>query len=208
MITVGLVEESFFLRNTCKEYLTCFGNIQFLFIHASIDELRKEILRKDVTAPDVLLVNVELPDISGIEALNIMKEWFPATKFLMISNYDDQDIIVQSIKAGASGFVVKNTLLTELYKAVTDIANGGGYFSANAARQLIEYFNWNVEKTLSEKLSRRELEIIKYVKEGASYKIIAEQLCVSTATINYHLKNIFKKLSVSSKAELIAKILS
>ncbi|OLY92130.1 two component transcriptional regulator, LuxR family [Cnuella takakiae] len=208
MIKIAIIEDNYFLRTTYREYLLAFKNFKVVAANESIEEFEQDAKQKSWEQPDVLLLDIELPGRSGMEAIEQLKQYMPGTKILIISNYESQEQIINSIRNGANGYLVKSSLLLELSKAVMDVCTYGGYFSAVAASKLVDYFTFKVDEGLSIQLSKRELEVIDQLKKGKSYKEIGAALFISAATVNYHLKNIFKKLNVKNKAELISLVLT
>lgn len=204
MIRIALIEDNYFLRTTYREYLLAFKSFKIVSAAESIEAFEQEARQKNWERPDVLLLDIELPGQSGLVAVEQLKQFLPNTKILMISNHEGQDQIINAIRNGAHGYLVKTSLLLELSKAIMDVIEHGGYFSPGAACKLVDYFTFKVDEGLSNQLSKRELEIIDQLKKGKSYKEIGAALFISAATVNYHLKNIFKKLNVKNKAELIS----
>lgn len=208
MIRIAIIEDNYFLRTTYREYLLAFKDFKIVSATESIEAFTLEAKQKNWEQPDVMLLDIELPGQSGLEGLEQLKYAFPTTKILIISNHESQDQIINAIRNGANGYLVKTSLLLELSKAIMDVISHGGYFSPGAACKLVDYFTFKVDDGISSHLSKRELEIIDQLKKGKSYKEIGAALFISAATVNYHLKNIFKKLNVKNKAELISLVLT
>ncbi|MEM7105502.1 MAG: response regulator transcription factor [Bacteroidota bacterium] len=151
----------------------------------------------------VVLMDIQLPGKSGIEGVRILKPKLNEVDFVMLSIQQDDESIFNAIKAGASGYLVKDTPPAELLRAITEVCQGGAPMSANIARKVIQSFH--ASTVAPSPLSERETEILKFLCEGQNYRTIAEKLFVSPHTVRTHIKNIYKKLHVSSRAEAVRK---
>ena len=208
MIKVGLIDDNYFLLNSYKEFLQDFSDISIVFTFMSLAELTKTIRQGlHIPDPDVVLLDINQPKHSGNEGLQTILDVFPHCRIIMLSGDDDEKYIVQSLKAGASGFLIKNSKLMDIYSSIRDVYNSGACLSPKAAKKLIDHLKANVSEQLAAKLTKREMELVNLLKEGLSYKEMAKRMYVSVYTINHHLKNIYQKLGVESKSELISKIL-
>ena len=171
---------------------------------ANCTDLIKDIRQ---TNPDVILMDIEMPGISGIEAVQIAKENFPDVKILMETIFDDNDKIFQSICNGAEGYILKNTPPIQMLAAIKEVFEGGAPMTPSIARKVLKMVKYKPStETVSDfNLSDREKEVLKYLVEGMSYKLIAESCFISPETVSGHIKNIYKKLQVHSKGEAVAK---
>ncbi len=159
------------------------------------------------TSPDVILMDIEMPGISGVEAVKIVKEKFPEVKILMETIFDDNDKIFHSICNGAEGYILKNTPPLQILASIREIYEGGAPMTPSIASKVLKMFkNKPIEKTSEEfNLTEREKEILKCLVDGMSYKIIADTCFISIDTVSGHIKNIYKKLHVHSKSEAVVK---
>lgn len=155
-------------------------------------------------APDVVLMDIDLPGMSGIEGVKIMKEKMPDTDFLMLTVQDDDESIFNSVCVGATGYLLKDTPPTEILKAIDEVHNGGSPMSASIARRIVSSFKSETSSVLSD----REVEILRHLCNGENYKVIADKLNISGHTVRSHFKNIYKKLQVSSRAEAVKKAIN
>jgi DNA-binding NarL/FixJ family response regulator len=157
--------------------------------------------------PDVILMDIELPGINGIEAVGMIKEEFPGIKILMETIFDDDEKIFNSICAGAEGYILKHTSPAEIIEAIKEIYEGGSPMTPSIANRVLKMVKVRPEpgKKESFDLTDREKEILTCLVKGMSYKMIADTCFISIETVNVHIKNIYKKLHVHSKSEAVAK---
>ena len=152
--------------------------------------------------PDVILMDINLPGMSGIECVKQLKAQLPDQDIIMLTSQEDDDSVFNSLCAGASGYLVKETPPAQLLEAIQECKTGGSPMSPHIARRVIASFH---RTPAPSPLSERETEVLKLLVEGANYKTIAEALFVSAHTIKAHIKNIYKKLHVHSRAEAVSK---
>jgi DNA-binding NarL/FixJ family response regulator len=157
--------------------------------------------------PDVILMDIEMPVVNGIDAVKMVREKFPDVKILMETIFEDDEKIFQSICNGAQGYILKSTPPEEILDAIKDIFEGGAPMSPIVATKVLKMFKSNLASNAQDNsnLSVREKEILKCLVEGMSYKLIADACFISIDTVNGHIKNIYKKLHVHSKSEAVAK---
>jgi DNA-binding NarL/FixJ family response regulator len=159
------------------------------------------------TQPDVILMDIELPVVSGIEAVRIIREKNTDVKILMETIFEEDGKIFQSICNGAQGYILKNTPPDRILGAIREVYEGGAPMTPTIASKVLRLFKSNLSGNTDESygLSSREKEILKCLVEGMSYKMIAETCFISTDTVNGHIKNIYRKLQVHSKSEAVVK---
>jgi len=164
-------------------------------------------LLKDIenTKPDVVLMDIQMPGINGIEAVKILHENYPDQKILMQTIFEESDKIFQSILAGASGYILKNTSPSRILDFIKETYDGGAPMSPSVATKVLKMVGQQpLEKTNSFNLSDREKEILSCLVKGMSYKLIASACFISIDTVRGHIRNIYEKLHVHSKGEAIA----
>jgi len=156
--------------------------------------------------PDVVLMDINMPGMSGIECVERLKTEYPDLKILMLTNYSDDDRIFDSLRAGAVGYLLKNSSTAKLSEAIKEAHHGGAPMSGEIAQKVIAYFH-NQRKTTkyTATLSEREQEVLNALSEGLSNKEISAQLFISVPTVRFHLKNIYAKLHVNSRTEAVIK---
>lgn len=155
--------------------------------------------------PDVIIVDIRLPDGSGIDAVTRLKRLLPSAQMMMYTVFEDSEQIFRALEAGANGYLLKDTPPAELLRAIREIREGGVPMTGEVARKVIESFRGNKETT--QQLSPREEQILHLLSKGYLYKEIAGDLAISTQTVNSHLKRIYEKLHVRTRTEAVIKFL-
>ncbi|MBN9297543.1 MAG: response regulator transcription factor [Filimonas sp.] len=151
--------------------------------------------------PDLILMDINMPEVDGLEGLKIIKASHPSVKVLMQTAYDDSEKIFTSIKNGASGYILKNDKPQRILQAIEEVIEGGAAMNPAIAQKVLDYFKPKQEKS---PLSAKEDEVLSLLAEGLSYKMVADKLGVSYTTVNTHAKHIYEKLHISSLGEAIA----
>jgi DNA-binding NarL/FixJ family response regulator len=156
--------------------------------------------------PDIVIMDINLPDLSGIECINRLKDKLKKTQFMMFTVYENDEKVFDALKAGAMGYLLKNTSMIDLVEALKELHRGGSPMSANIARKLVNHFQHEQPAYIhSEILTKRETEILNLLSKGLLYKEIADQLSLSTGTVRQHIHNIYEKLHVQNRTEAINK---
>lgn len=158
--------------------------------------------------PDLVLSDIGLPGMSGIEGIKILKDRYPNLLVLMLSIYDDDDRIIEAICAGASGYLLKSTSTTKLIASLKEVLKGGAPMSPEIARRVIKLFRQSPPpKQVDYDLTPHETRLLKMLVDGHNYKTAAAELGLSVNTISFHMRHIYEKLQVHSKSEAVAKAL-
>jgi two-component system, NarL family, nitrate/nitrite response regulator NarL len=155
----------------------------------------------EVCRPDVVLMDIHMPGVGGIEGLKLLRTHFPGIKVLMQTVFDDSNMVFESIKNGANGYVLKKDSSARTVDAIKDVFAGGAVMNPGIAQKVLAFFT---PKQLESPLSEREIEVLKLLADGLSYKMAANQMGLSFHTINSHIKKIYEKLHVQSLGEAIA----
>ena len=153
--------------------------------------------------PDVLLMDIGLPGMSGIDGMRIIKDKLPDIDILMLTVHENSQLVFQALCAGACGYLIKDTQPVKLLEAIREVYNGGAPMSTQIARMVVSSF----QTSSYANLTKREIEVLTELCKGKSYRMIADTLFISEETVRRHIKNIYKKLQVSSKSEAVAKAL-
>ena len=155
--------------------------------------------------PDVVLMDINIPGKNGIDAVKEIKEKFPGVHVCMQTVFDDADKIFASLCNGASGYILKNTAPEKILQAIREVAEGGSFFTPSVAKKVLQNFQQQPQQGEFVQLTEKEKEVLKFLVDGLSYKMIADKVNVSFHTIHTHLRNIYQKLHVNSKGEAINK---
>lgn len=171
----------------------------------SFEDTNRLKYRIEALQPDVVLMDINIPGKNGIEAVKEIKEHFPKVQVCMQTVFEDDDKIFASLCAGASGYILKNTPSEKILQAIRDVAEGGTFFTPSVARKVLNSFQQQNQAVEFIQLTDKEKEVLKYLVEGHSYKMIAEKVFLSFHTVHTHLRHIYEKLHVNSKGEAVAK---
>ncbi len=202
--TVCIVEDDKEIGASLKQIVESSPQLAFAGLFGSVEAYEKEISN---ILPDVVVLDIGLPGRSGIEFLRTGRNISPSTQYLMCTVFEDDEKIFDSLKAGASGYIVKNSSPERIIEAIIDIKNGGSPMSAAIARKVVQAFNRTDEHTDEYYLlTPREKEILTFLEDGLRYKEIAFGLHLSVETIRTHIRNIYMKLQVQSRTEALNKI--
>lgn len=201
MISIAIIEDNEKIRAFVKQELMEDPEFEVLYDCASVEEFNAIEVVGD--AMQVLLLDINLPGISGLDALRSLKAMFPQTDIIIFTIRDNSDDIFKAFCAGASGYLIKSTSIDNIKRGIQSVVSGDAAISPSVARKMIEYFN--PRSALSEPLSEQEMQIVQFITDGLSYKLIADKLLISINTVRYHIKKIYRKLHINSKAELISR---
>lgn len=155
--------------------------------------------------PNIILMDIDLPGMSGIEGIKEFKKRFDYVNIIMLTVHDDAEMVFKALRAGALGYLDKGATDKNIIDSIMEVFNGGSPMSANIARLVVSSFKRGDE--VKEELTNREQEVLDLLCKGSSYKEIASALGVSIVTIQFHIKNVYQKLQVNSKSEAISKVL-
>ncbi len=207
-IKVVIVDDNSFLISAIKEKLSFFENITIKHTSLNGSELLTKL--EDNHHIDIILMDIEMPVLNGIETTQIVKQKYPHIKIIMLTAFDNDENIFNAIKAGADGYLLKEINPEDLYNGINETLNGGAAMNPSIAlktlkllRNPIEISNPKDQEIIS--LSKRETEVLEQLSKGLSYTVIAENLILSPSTIRKHIENIYKKLQVHSKIEAVQK---
>jgi DNA-binding NarL/FixJ family response regulator len=204
-IRVAIVEDNRGTRESLSELLGRANMLRFVGAHPTGEEALRQIPGE---RPDVVLMDINLPGMSGIECVSKLKQSLPKTQVLMLTTYEETDLIFDSLRKGASGYLLKNMPPSELIQAVEQVHAGGAPMSMQIARKVVNHFQ-QIKKPSSEveQLTKREQEILALLAKGYLYKEIADQLGITLSTVRAHLHTIYEKLHVQSRTQAVVKYL-
>lgn len=203
MIKVAIVEDNRTTREGLEAIINLSPDFRCVCTCSTAEEALK-VLPKH--APDLVLMDIQLPNMSGVECVAQLKELLPAIKAIMVTVYEDPDRIFRALRAGASGYLLKRSTPEEVLNAMREVHLGGGAMSGEIARKVIGYFrNQTTAKAEVDELTPREREVLELVVHGLSNKEIADRLSLTVEAVRWHLKHIYQKLHVHSRTEAALK---
>jgi DNA-binding NarL/FixJ family response regulator len=204
-ITVAVIED----HPEFRDYLTALiGGSEGFDCAGGFRSIEEALPQISTRVPDVILLDIGLPGMNGIDGIRLFKDRYPEILLLTLTVHDDDERIFDALCAGASGYLLKKTQPAQLVASVKEAANGGAPMSPEVARRVIELFRQiRPPERADYNLTPHEVRILKLLVEGHNYKTAANKLGVAPTTINFHLQNIYQKLQVHSKTEAVAKAL-
>lgn len=208
VIKIVIADDNTFLRKAIREKLSFFTDLSVQYCAGNGRELLDK-LQKDACV-DLILMDIEMPEMNGIEATEMIKLHFPYIKIIMLTVFDNDINIFRSIKAGADGYFLKEVQPQELYQGITDTINGGAAMTPSIALKTLKLLRNPVDipdegQQETVKLSARETEVLEQLSKGLNYIGIAGSLFISPSTVRKHIENIYAKLRVHNKIEAVRK---
>jgi len=204
-ITVYIVEDDQELRDNIRRFIDLSPGFKCMGVFGSGEDLLAAVIKP---VPDVVLMDINLPGMNGIECVGRLKQLMPEIQIMMLTVYENSDRIFEALKVGANGFLIKNTPPDKLLEAIREVSTGGGPMSSHIARKVMQAFHAPLRDSSSmESLTVREQEILKLLAHGFAYKQIAAELKLSMGTIQTHISRIYKKLHVNCRTNAVTKYL-
>ena len=197
MAQVGIIEDNKKIRQLMQRYLDMQEDMSCPVATESVEDMLDYL--STYSNPNVLLMDIQLPGMSGIEGMKIIQQKYPDIEIIMLTVYHDSHKIFESLKAGASGYLLKHTSLPEIKDAIKLLMQGGAPMSPQIARKVITHFNDRGQKKQESNLTNREQDIVNGLVDGLSYKLIADRLKISIDTVRAHIRNIYKKYTLILK---------
>ncbi len=206
MIKVAIVDDSDPIREHLTKLLNNTPGFKVVITYFNAVQAIGDIYKHEL---DIVLMDISMPGLNGIDAVAILKDKMPLTQFMMITVHDDDENIFNALKAGASGYMLKNTPDDKMIESLHDLRTGGSPMSAEIARRVVASFRQPSNNANElDVLTNREREIVELLCKNYAYKEIADQLYISRETVKKHIKNIYEKLHVQNKFEVIQKLKS
>jgi DNA-binding NarL/FixJ family response regulator len=207
-IKIAIVDDNSFLINAVKEKLSFFEDLNFKFSATNGSDLLVKI--EDNHNLDLILMDIEMPVLNGIETTEIIKQKYPHIKIIMLTVFDNDENIFKSIKAGADGYLLKEINAQDLHDGILETLNGGAAMNPSIALKTLKLLRnpLNIENEQEQediKLTSREIEVLEHLSKGLSYNAIAQNLILSSGTVRKHIENIYNKLQVHNKIEAVQK---
>jgi DNA-binding NarL/FixJ family response regulator len=201
-IKLAIIEDDKLIQESLNDFFSAQPKLELLIITASVEDFLKT-LKNAENSPNIILLDINLSGMSGIEGIPLILNELPNTDIIMLTTFEDNDSIYKALCAGACSYLSKKTPLKKILEAVEIVNNGGSFMSPSIARKIVNHFA--PKRIKSDLLTSRQRDIVAGIVDGKSYKMIAEDLFVSLDTVRSHIKNIYKVLEINSKAELIKK---
>jgi DNA-binding NarL/FixJ family response regulator len=205
MISVAIIEDDREIREAIRDFLNDQPHMACHMTEESVENFLRRL--SDENVPEVVLMDIGLPGMSGISGMKLLKEKYPDLDIIMLTVHNDPHKIFQSLCAGASGYLLKTTPFMQIKKSIEELSAGGAPMSPQIARQVIEYFHPRAGFQNSSSLTDKEKEVVMNLVDGLSYKMIADRHAISIETVRTHIKHIYAKLHVHCKADVIRKSL-
>lgn len=200
---VAIVEDDRGLSDQIVQILGSASDVQFVGSHPTGEDALQRLPKSQ---PDVVLMDIKLPGMSGIDCVAQLKRTLPSIQIIMLTVYEDSERIFRALKAGADGYLVKSSPPETLLKAIDDVHKGGSPVSSHIARKVVQHFHLiGPSKKESENLSKREVEVLELLASGYLYKEISDKLGIGIETVRTHVKNICQKMQVRNRVEAVAK---
>jgi DNA-binding NarL/FixJ family response regulator len=205
-ITVSIVEDNEQLRNTLARMIDRTEDFECISQYSTAEGALEGLPNEK---PRVVLMDINLPGMNGVECVRQLKQRLPSTQVMMLTAYEDTENIFNSLAAGASGYMLKRTKSAELLEAIREVNRGGSPMSTHIARKVVQSFLKPVSAGAghTEDLSTREREVLEGLSQGMMYKEIAEKLNISYETVHTYIRRIYEKLQVRTRTEAVAKFL-
>lgn len=203
-ITVSIVEDNEKLRGTLARVLNRAEGFRCISQYPSAEDALKDL---PTTKPDVVLMDINLPGINGVECVRQLKKIAPEILIIMLTVYEDTENIFEALTAGASGYLLKRTTSPELLAAIREVQRGGSPMTTHIARKVVQSFQKNAPAQPAENLSEREQQVLDLLAKGLMYKEIADKLEISYETVHTYIRRIYEKLRVRTRTEAVAKFL-
>ncbi|MBP94053.1 two component transcriptional regulator, LuxR family [Bizionia echini] len=207
-IKIAIVDDNSFLIKAVTEKLSFFEDLEVKFTATHGSDLLLKLSENHNL--DLILMDIEMPILNGIESTEIVKQKYPHIKIIMLTVFDNDENIFNAIKAGADGYLLKEINAKDLYDGIQETINGGAAMNPSIAMKTLKLLRnpINIENKIDQdviKLTQREVEVLEQLSKGLSYNLIAENLILSVGTVRKHIENIYKKLQVHNKLEAVSK---
>jgi DNA-binding NarL/FixJ family response regulator len=204
-ITVSIVEDSDKLRETLVRVLNRADGFRCVSHYANAEDALKDLPQ---AKPDVVLMDINLPGMNGVECVRQLKKIAPEVQVMMLTVYEDTENIFDALAAGASGYMLKRTAGKELLEAIAEVKRGGSPMTTHIARKVVQSFQRSAAAAAqTESLSEREQQVLDLLSQGLMYKEIADKLSISYETVHTYIRRIYEKLQVRTRTEAVAKFL-
>ena len=203
-ISISIVEDNDKLRGTLARVLNRADGFRCVSQYGSAEDALKDLPN---VKPEVVLMDINLPGMNGVECVRQLKTLLPATQVMMLTVYEDTENIFNALAAGANGYMLKRTSTKELIEAIHEVKRGGSPMTMHIARKVVQSFQKAAPAQSAEKLSEREQQVLDLLSQGLIYKEISDKLGISYETVHTYIRRVYEKLQVRTRTEAVAKFL-
>lgn len=208
IIELIIVEDDKDVREGLKYLLSLDSQIRVINVYRNAEKMIDDL--EIIRIPNIILMDIGLPKMDGIEATGIIKKQYPKISILMLTIFEEEDKILRAIRAGADGYILKNTKGIDLVEQIKSLYSGGSPISPIVARKILHKVQREEKEVVRKEynLTRREKEILTGIIKGYTYREVAEEYCIASSTVKKHVLHIYRKLNVRSKVEFVKKVLN
>lgn len=202
MIRVAVYDDNKARRESLQAFIAMSPDLEEAGVYENCDGILQHI---QASKPDIILMDIEMPEVNGLEGVKQVKQQYPEIKIIMQTAFDDDDKIFAALQAGAEGYILKSASVIQIAQSIDDVMKGGAAMTPSIALKVMRYFGQQkTSSAVDYNLSPKENEVLKHLATGLSYKMIADQMGISYFTVNNHVKKIYEKLQVHSLGEAMA----
>lgn len=200
-IRLAVIEDDEIVKLSLETFFGMKDDITVTTSCISVEDFIVEIQKNETTLPNVILLDIQLPGMSGIEGITEIKKYIPQCNIIMLTTFEDNEKIFAALCAGAVSYLSKQSSLALIYDCINTVSSGGSYMSPGIARKVIQHFT-STTKSINP-LTTRQQEIVSAIVDGLSYKMVGDRLNISLDTVRTHIMQIYRELNINSKGELI-----
>ena len=204
-IYLSIIEDEALVRESLSEFLSAQAEFK---IHSIAESVETFLANHKVDAPQILLLDINLPGMSGLEGIDLLQKKYPKMEIIMLTSYEEEEHVFEALRSGAVGYLSKRSSLLMVQEAILTVAAGGSFMSPSIARHVVNFFRSRQNVNNSEvDLTDRQKEILQELVNGKSYKMIAAACGITLETVRDHIKKIYKKLQINSRGELVSMLM-
>ena len=205
MTTIGIIEDDTTIREGLCTFLNKQEDLSCVLVADSVEKFLDNVSQDHEV--QIVLLDIGLPGMSGLDGLRMIKQRLPFAKIIMSTGNEESTYIFRAFNLGANGYLLKDKLFFEVRTAINSVREGNAFLSPIVTRKVLSFFNNPAQDQEEIDITARERQLVQCLVDGLSYKLIADRLDISIDTVRYHLKNLYKKLRVNSKSEVVSKAL-
>jgi DNA-binding NarL/FixJ family response regulator len=204
-IHLSIIEDEALVRESLSEFLSAQAEFK---IHSIAESVETFLAIHKVDAPQILLLDINLPGMSGLEGIDLLQKKYPKMEIIMLTSYEEEEHVFEALRRGAVGYLSKRSSLLMVQEAIQTVAEGGSFMSPSIARHVVNFFRFRQRVNNPDvELTKRQKEILRELVDGKSYKMIADVCGITLETVRDHIKKIYKKLHINSRGELVSMLL-